>query len=94
MVRKCSGDFKTMQKGKLAIIDKDQDLVTMVDMSREVESVSFTANKKCIDVMQVQKAQKGLEELESTMQEIEEGLECVFRFLIKTRVSLLNILNH
>ncbi|KAI9199986.1 hypothetical protein LWI28_001123 [Acer negundo] len=45
MVRKCSGDFKTTQKGKLAIIEKDQDLVTMVDMLREVESVSCTVFK-------------------------------------------------
>ncbi|KAL5847964.1 hypothetical protein ACOSQ3_011488 [Xanthoceras sorbifolium] len=147
MVRKLSGDFKTMQEEKLEILDKDQDLVTVVDMLREVESLSFTVfksllslvcpikarskctswslvsklvqskrvaceeemdnlekldgalnaltkNKKCIDVIQVQKARKGLEALESTMQEIDEGLECVFRFLIKTRVSLLNILNH
>ncbi|KAK0575537.1 hypothetical protein LWI29_002280 [Acer saccharum] len=48
MVRKCSGNFKTMQKGKLAILDKDQDLVTMVDMLREVESVSFTVFKSLL----------------------------------------------
>ncbi|KAL5778332.1 hypothetical protein ACOSP7_011258 [Xanthoceras sorbifolium] len=152
MVRKCLGDSKTTQKGKLAVLDKGQDLVTMVDMLREVESVSFTVfkflssfvypikarskssswslvskliqskrlsceeeekeeemdnlekldvaldalirNRKGINVIQVQKAQKGLEALGSTIQQIEEGLECVFRFLIKTRVSLLNILNH
>jgi hypothetical protein len=32
--------------------------------------------------------------LESIVQDLEEGLECLFRRLIKTRVSLLNILNH
>ncbi|KAL5845430.1 hypothetical protein ACOSQ4_011388 [Xanthoceras sorbifolium] len=152
MVRKCLGDSKTTQKGKLAVLDKGQDLVTRVDMLREAESDSFTVfksllsfvypikarskssswslvskliqskrlsceeeekeeemdnlekldvaldalirNKKGINVIQVQKAQKGLEALGSTIQQIEEGLECVFRFLIKTRVSLLNILNH
>ncbi|CAN6544769.1 unnamed protein product [Malus baccata var. baccata] len=40
------------------------------------------------------KAQNQLEKLESCIQEQEEGLECLFRQLIKTRVSLLNILNH
>ncbi|KAM1382778.1 hypothetical protein COP1_035188 [Malus domestica] len=39
-------------------------------------------------------AQNQLEKLESCIQDQEEGLECLFRQLIKTRVSLLNILNH
>ncbi|TQE01755.1 hypothetical protein C1H46_012699 [Malus baccata] len=39
-------------------------------------------------------AQSQLEKLESCIQDQEEGLECLFRQLIKTRVSLLNILNH
>jgi hypothetical protein len=32
--------------------------------------------------------------LESIVQDLEEGLECLFRRLIKTKVSLLNIVNH
>ncbi|XP_068340271.1 uncharacterized protein [Pyrus communis] len=39
-------------------------------------------------------SQSQLEKLESCIQDQEEGLECLFRQLIKTRVSLLNILNH
>jgi hypothetical protein len=35
-----------------------------------------------------------LGKLEPIFQDLEEGLECLFRRLIKTRVSLLNILNH
>ncbi|KAI9200139.1 hypothetical protein LWI28_003191 [Acer negundo] len=152
MVRKCSSNLKD----NLQIIsDQELVVVTIVDILREVESVSFRVfnsllsfvspykarsksstgwflvlkfikskrvsckeqeneeemildslekldcalydlvwNKKGIDAMQLQKTQKGLQALESTMQEIEEGLECVFRCLIKTRVSLLNVLNH
>ncbi|XP_030447153.1 uncharacterized protein LOC115670091 [Syzygium oleosum] len=37
---------------------------------------------------------KRLEASESTIQDIEEDLECLFRHLVKTRASLLNILNH
>ncbi|KAK9944326.1 hypothetical protein M0R45_009899 [Rubus argutus] len=39
-------------------------------------------------------AHNQLNNLESCIQDQEEGLECLFRQLIKTRVSLLNILNH
>ncbi|KAM5562710.1 hypothetical protein ABKV19_017760 [Rosa sericea] len=39
-------------------------------------------------------AQNQLSNLESCIQDQEEGLESLFRQLIKTRVSLLNILNH
>ncbi|XP_058216625.1 uncharacterized protein LOC131327479 [Rhododendron vialii] len=35
-----------------------------------------------------------LGKMESSIQDLEEGLECLFRQLIKIRVSLLNILNH
>ncbi|XP_061372650.1 uncharacterized protein LOC133315108 [Gastrolobium bilobum] len=38
--------------------------------------------------------QKKLEKLGSCMQDLEEGLESLFRRLIKIRVALLNILNH
>ncbi|KAI6688437.1 hypothetical protein NL676_025265 [Syzygium grande] len=37
---------------------------------------------------------KRLEELEPSIQEIEDDLECIFRRLVKLRVSLLNIVNH
>lgn len=141
-----SGDFKTNQKDRWGILVTGQEVVTMVDKLKEVESVSFAIfkslssficpdkrskssgwslisklvqskglscekemdnlgsldgllndlirNKKNFDVIQVKKAQKGSEELESILHDVEEGLERVFRYLIKTRVSLLNILNH
>ncbi|XP_026446071.1 uncharacterized protein LOC113346779 [Papaver somniferum] len=55
----------------------------------EVERVEVALNaKKIVD------AKKPLLELEMSIQDLEEGLESVFRALVKTRVSLLNILNH
>ncbi|KAK3425019.1 hypothetical protein EUGRSUZ_F01747 [Eucalyptus grandis] len=43
---------------------------------------------------QVGDLSKRLEELEASNQEIEDELECIFRRLVKLRVSLLNIVNH
>ncbi|XP_075095297.1 uncharacterized protein LOC142173575 [Nicotiana tabacum] len=43
---------------------------------------------------QYEELQNQLREMEATIEVLEDGLECFFRRLIKTRVSLLNILNH
>ncbi|KAK8567903.1 hypothetical protein V6N13_105847 [Hibiscus sabdariffa] len=39
-------------------------------------------------------AQIELQKLESSSQDLEDGVECLLRLLIKTRVSVLNILSH
>ncbi|KAJ6921013.1 hypothetical protein NC651_014557 [Populus alba x Populus x berolinensis] len=51
-------------------------------------------SSKDINSVQVQNTLKGLEALESTIQEAEEELEAVYRKLLKTRVTILNILSH
>ncbi|KAI3981325.1 hypothetical protein MKX01_004589 [Papaver californicum] len=45
-------------------------------------------------VIEAKEIQKPLAALEMNLQDLEDGLESVFRCLIKNRVSLLNILNH
>ncbi|KAL5557757.1 hypothetical protein UlMin_033968 [Ulmus minor] len=59
----------------------------------EAELVALKSSKN-ISITEVQKVLKGLEAIESNIQELEDELECVFRRLVKTRVSLLNIFNH
>ncbi|OMO85493.1 hypothetical protein COLO4_21597 [Corchorus olitorius] len=56
--------------------------------------LSLIKSGKDIKLGQVQKLLKGLDSFQSTIKETEEELECVFRRLLKTRVSLLNILNN
>ncbi|KAJ9170672.1 hypothetical protein P3X46_018764 [Hevea brasiliensis] len=50
--------------------------------------------KSSIDINQVHNVLKGLEAMDSSLQEAVEELDCVYRKFVKTQVSLLNILNH
>ncbi|RZC87597.1 hypothetical protein C5167_036155, partial [Papaver somniferum] len=56
----------------------------------EVTKIDVALKSKFIEAKEVQKS---LAALEMNLQELEDGLESVFRCLIKNRVSLLNILN-
>ncbi|WCJ31213.1 hypothetical protein M5689_012722 [Euphorbia peplus] len=55
------------------------------------ELMVFKSNK---DINQIEIISRGLKALEKSLEEVEEELDCVYRRLLKTRVSLLNILNH
>ncbi|XP_010266346.1 PREDICTED: uncharacterized protein LOC104603877 [Nelumbo nucifera] len=153
VIHKCLGDVKRMERTQYStssVLDKNQDLVVMASMLKEVEGIalilldsilSFIAAPKtrtgwslvsklimynrrsacepelmvanevdkidlalCAltgrrssckesDVVNLQNVQKCLKVLEMRMGSLDDCLECVFRHLIKTRVSLLNILN-
>ncbi|ONI21629.1 hypothetical protein PRUPE_2G076800 [Prunus persica] len=59
-----------------------------------LQSLVSHKSKKYDNTMQVEDVQIWLQDLEANIQDIEEGLECLFTHLIKTRVSLLNIFSH
>ncbi|OVA10891.1 Protein of unknown function DUF241 [Macleaya cordata] len=66
--------------------------------TNEVEKADMALNtlmghKQNKIVGDVKNVQNLLEALEMSIQDLEEGVDCVFRGLVKTRVSLLNILN-
>ncbi|OWM70613.1 uncharacterized protein LOC116215058 [Punica granatum] len=58
----------------------------------DIELLIMKSNKDNSILMR--DVQKRVEALESSIREIEEVCECVYRSLVKTRVSLLNILDH
>ena len=62
-----------------------------VQVDEALQSYIFAQTSKFEDMS---KLQNHLEKLESIIQDLEEGLEFMFRRLIKIRVALLNILNH
>ncbi|XP_051124464.1 uncharacterized protein LOC127246881 [Andrographis paniculata] len=58
---------------------------------KDLCSLNISKSQKGMDM---QNMLKQLRASEMTIQELEEGLETLFRSLVKTRVSLLNILSH
>ncbi|XP_058076725.1 uncharacterized protein LOC131225247 [Magnolia sinica] len=60
----------------------------------DVHLCSLYGNKSCKDDESVENMQKGLKAMDVSLQSLVDRLECTFRHLIRTRVSLLNILNH
>ncbi|KAF8377723.1 hypothetical protein HHK36_031107 [Tetracentron sinense] len=102
VICKCLGDLKRKEYTLSALVDKDHDLVAMgkkrISMTEKTDVVlhSLKSQKLCkvMDDALVQNVLQRLEALELSIHEIEQGLECVFKHLIQTRVSLLNILNH
>ncbi|PQP95682.1 uncharacterized protein Pyn_11356 [Prunus yedoensis var. nudiflora] len=84
-----------MHKGVIACEGQKEDINEMdgVDAALNTLCKSSTAPIECTDVENIQSAQKRLEALEVTIEGLENGLESVFRRLIKTRASLLNIIS-
>ncbi|XP_058216627.1 uncharacterized protein LOC131327481 [Rhododendron vialii] len=59
-----------------------------------LHSLNNPKTSKTDGLIHMDKVQNQLWKMESSIEDLEEGLESLFRRLIKTRVSLLNILNH
>ncbi|WJZ86298.1 hypothetical protein VitviT2T_005766 [Vitis vinifera] len=67
------------------------------DNVKELENMDFAlraVSSERADLETMQIAHKGLEALEFSIEGLDNGLECMFRHLIKTRASLLNIISH
>ncbi|KAK5843830.1 hypothetical protein PVK06_006288 [Gossypium arboreum] len=75
---------KWMHKGTISCEEK-QDIV-----NNELESVDAAICRRIFDV---QITHKRLMALESSIEGVENRLECVFRHIIKARASLLNIIS-
>ncbi|XP_038888979.1 uncharacterized protein LOC120078743 [Benincasa hispida] len=82
---------KLMQPKRVACKDDgtDGNEVEMVDVA-----LSSITNHKFDFLVQGEDVQNSLSKLKLCIHDIEEGLESLYRHLIKNRVSLLNILNH
>ncbi|KAK0580834.1 hypothetical protein LWI29_006816 [Acer saccharum] len=78
---------KLIHSKRIACEEEESDMNEFVKVDAALSSLtSKSDNIICV--------QDQLKELESNIQDLEEGIECLSRHLIKSRVSLLNILNN
>ncbi|KAI9182611.1 hypothetical protein LWI28_027197 [Acer negundo] len=78
---------KLIHSKRIACEEEESDMNEFV----KVDTALSTLTSKSDNIICVQNQ---LKELESNIQDLEEGIECLSRHLIKSRVSLLNILNN
>ncbi|KAL5791303.1 hypothetical protein ACOSQ2_006191 [Xanthoceras sorbifolium] len=84
---------KLVQPKRVACEEEESNINEFEKM--DVALSSFITHKSTTSKLDnIVHVQNQLKELESSIQDLEEGLECLSRPLIKNRVSLLNILNH
>ncbi|XP_002510646.2 uncharacterized protein LOC8267883 [Ricinus communis] len=80
---------KLLQSKRVSSEETDTKEVKKMD-----EELLGLKSSKNVNSVQLQNVMNGLKSLESTVQEVEEELECVYRQLLKARVAILNMVNH
>ncbi|KAI3765646.1 hypothetical protein L2E82_15687 [Cichorium intybus] len=81
-----------MISGELAQCQRTPEETEVQKVDQELQTL-ITYMKIESDSLDVDHIQKGLAEMEFTLGDLSEQVECLYRHLIKTRVSILNILN-
>ena len=84
---------KLMHHKRVACEDAAINLTEFEKMDAAL-SILIGLKTKSVNLVQIHNMQNELGKLESSIQDLEEGLELLSRCLIKTRVSLLNTLSH
>ncbi|KAB1201757.1 hypothetical protein CJ030_MR8G007410 [Morella rubra] len=83
---------KLMHKGVIACEEKQEKVNEMQIVDAALRALSRYAAGEGAEAEKTQNAHKRLEDLEISIEDLENGLECLFRRLVKTRASLLNII--
>ena len=84
---------KLMQHKRVACEEAEADLSEFEKVDTALCTLLGHKNKS-VNVMHVDNVHNEVAKLELSIQDLEEGIEFLSRHLIKTRVSLLNILSH
>ncbi|KAL7117656.1 hypothetical protein ACP275_03G086000 [Erythranthe tilingii] len=89
-----SGENEKSSKTNWSLLSKFTTQNSRVYSESGAEDLSSLNIQKSTKNIDSKSMLKQLKSSEMTIQELEEGLEALFRSLIKTRVSLLNVLSH
>ncbi|KAK9287280.1 hypothetical protein L1049_015693 [Liquidambar formosana] len=79
---------------RVACEEEETDVNEFDKVDAVLHSLLGHKRNKSNNSLHAESLQNQLGKLELSIEDLEEGLECLFRRLIKTRVSLLNIVNH
>uniref|UniRef100_A0A2N9GXC7 DUF241 domain-containing protein n=1 Tax=Fagus sylvatica TaxID=28930 RepID=A0A2N9GXC7_FAGSY len=86
--------FKLVHPKRVACENEETERSELEKVDAALYSITGQTTCKSDYSVHVENVQNTLGQLEPIVQDLEEGLECLFRRLIRTRVSLLNIFNH
>ncbi|XP_051123960.1 uncharacterized protein LOC127246561 [Andrographis paniculata] len=89
-----SGEKESSNQRNWSLLSKFVKTIKPENCVEELCSVDIPKSKKGMDCITSENMLKELRASEMTIQELDEGLEALFRNLIKTRVSLLNVLSN
>ncbi|KAL7155609.1 hypothetical protein ABFS83_03G087300 [Erythranthe nasuta] len=89
-----SGENETSSKKSWSLLSKFTTQNNRVCSESVAEDLSSLNIQKSTKNMDCKNMLKQLKSSKMIIQELEEGLEALFRSLVKTRVSLLNVLSH
>ncbi|XP_038887200.1 uncharacterized protein LOC120077387 [Benincasa hispida] len=84
---------KLVQSKKVACVSEETNISVVERLDLTLSSITNHQTDKDFQI-QVEDMQKLLRDCGASIKEIEEELEGLYRFIIKTRVSLLNIFNY
>ncbi|KAK6258116.1 hypothetical protein SCA6_012590 [Theobroma cacao] len=84
---------KLVRKG-LTACEEHQNMNELERVDAAVSNLLLQSSRDDFEEEKIQSAKVKLESLDAIFEGFEDGLECLFRSLIHTRVSLLNILSH
>uniref|UniRef100_A0A2N9GPJ1 Uncharacterized protein n=1 Tax=Fagus sylvatica TaxID=28930 RepID=A0A2N9GPJ1_FAGSY len=85
---------KLVHPKRIACEGEETDANEFEKVDAVLQSLISHKTRKSDYSMHIQNVQNWMGQLESSIQDVEEVLECLSRRLVKTRVSFLNILNH
>lgn len=85
---------KFVQPKRVDCISEETNISVVERLDLTLSSITNHHTNKSKSLIQVEDMQNSLRECGTSIKEVEEELENLYRFIIKTRVSLLNIFNH